>query len=361
MENQTTVLYFLLMEFSNNRYLQLLHIFLFFILYLATAMTNLFIITVIAFDHQLHNPMYFFLMNLALQDLGIVSVIVPKSMINSLIGTRQISYFGCVAQIFLFISFEAFELSLLTVMAYDRYVAICRPLYYELLMNWKVCIKIVILVWVTGILYGMLHTTGTFYIPLCSNVVNQFFCEIPHLLNLACFDFNLLEIGLLGISITTGLGCSIFIIISYVMIFKVVLRIPSVKGRQKTFSTCLPHLIIFCILLNIGFISENMRAYSSLDEELRVPNYSTTMFSGCYSKLSPIKTIYLPHFKISTELVMIIGFISEGTTVYSAVNTWFISDEELVGNIREVLGKYALEYSPYECGNATMVVNVRND
>ncbi|XP_032092065.1 olfactory receptor 14J1-like [Thamnophis elegans] len=244
-------------------------------------MTNLFIITVIALDHQLHNPMYFFLMNLALQDLGIVSVIVPKSMINSLMGTRQISYFGCVAQIFLFISFEAFELSLLTVMAYDRYVAICHPQYYELLMNWKVCIKIVILVWVTGILYGMLHTTGTFYIPLCSNVVNQFFCEIPHLLNLACFDFNLLEIGLLGISITAGLGCSIFIIISYVMNFKVVLRIPSVKGRQKTFSTCLPHLIIFCILL-----------VTSCSTYLRPPTNTTSyldlVFTVLYSLLPPL-------------------------------------------------------------------------
>ncbi|XP_034278815.1 olfactory receptor 14A16-like [Pantherophis guttatus] len=281
MENQTTVPYFLLLEFSKNRQLQLLHFFLFFILYLATATANLLIISVIAFDHQLHSPMYFFLMNLALQDLGIASVIVPKSMINSLMDTRQISYFGCLAQIFLFVSFEAFELFLLTVMAYDRYVAICRPLHYEMVMNWKACIKIVILVGITGILYGMLHTTGTFYIPLCSNIINQFYCEIPQLLNLSCFGFNLLEIGLLGVSITAGFGCFIFIIFSYVMIFKAVLRIPSMKGRQKTFSTCLPHLIIFCILLVTSCL-----AY--LRPPSNTPSYLDLVFTVLYSLLPPL-------------------------------------------------------------------------
>ncbi|XP_070583607.1 olfactory receptor 14A16-like [Erythrolamprus reginae] len=281
MENQTTVPYFLLLEFSKNRPLQLLHFFLFFILYLATATANLLIISAIAFDHQLHSPMYFFLMNLALENLGIVSVIVPKSMINSLMDTRQISYFGCVAQIFLFVSFEAFELCLLTVMAYDRYVAICRPLHYEMVMNWKACTKIVILVGVTGILYGVLHTTGTFYIPLCSNVINQFYCEIPQLLNLSCFGFNLLEIGLLGVSISAGFGCSIFIICSYAMIFKAVLRIPSTKGRQKTFSTCLPHLIIFCILLVTSCL-----AY--LKPPSNTPSYLDLVFTVLYSLLPPL-------------------------------------------------------------------------
>ncbi|KAM6451909.1 olfactory receptor 14C36-like [Liasis olivaceus] len=249
MENQTTVPYFLLLEFSKDQHLQLLHFFLFFILYLATATANLLVISVVAFDHQLHSPMYFFLMNLAVQDLGIVSAIVPKSMINSLMDTRRISYFGCVAQLFLFTSFEASDISLLTVMAYDRYVAICNPLHYEMVMNWKACTKLVILVWVTSLLYGIVHTIGTFSIPFCSNVVNQFFCEIPHLLNLSCFGFNLVEVGLIVASVAAALGCFIFIIVSYTMIFKAVLRIPSGTGRQKTISTCLPHLIVFSMLL----------------------------------------------------------------------------------------------------------------
>ncbi|XP_029139479.1 olfactory receptor 14C36-like [Protobothrops mucrosquamatus] len=281
MENQTTVSYFLLLELSKNRQLQLLHFFLFFILYLTTAIANLLIISVVAFDHQLHSPMYFFLMNLAVQDLGIVSVIVPKSMVNSLMDIRQISYFGCVAQIFLFITFEAFELSLLTVMAYDRYVAICHPLHYEMVMNWKACIKIVILVGVTGVLYGMLHTTGTFSIPFCSNVVNQFFCEIPHLLKLPCTGFNLVEVGVLVISATAGLGCFTFVIISYAMIFKAVLRIRSVKGRQKAFSTCLPHLIIFSMFL-VASCSAYLRPPSN------TPTHLDLLFTVLYSLVPPL-------------------------------------------------------------------------
>ncbi|XP_034278660.1 olfactory receptor 14A16-like [Pantherophis guttatus] len=281
MENQTIVSYFLLIEFSKNRDLQLLHFFLFFILYLATAIANFVIITAVAFDHRLHSPMYFFLMNLAIQDLGIVSVIVPKSMINSLMDTRQISYFGCVAQIFFFFSFEAFDFSLLTVMAYDRYVAICHPLHYEMVMNWKVCTKIIILVGVTGLLYGILHTTGTFSTPFCSNVINQFFGELPYLLKLSCFDFNLVEFGFLIISIIAEFGCSIFIIVSYIMIFKAVFRIPSVKGRQKAFSTCLPHLIIVCI-----FWVTSCLAY--LRSPSNIPSYLDLTFTIPYSLLPPL-------------------------------------------------------------------------
>ncbi|XP_034278664.1 olfactory receptor 14A16-like [Pantherophis guttatus] len=281
MENQTTVPYFLLLEFSQNRHLQLLYFFLFFILYLATATTNLLIIFIVVFDHCLHNPMYFFVMNLAVQDLGIVSVIVPKSMINSLIDRRHISYFGCVAQFFLFITFEASDFFLLAVMAYDRYVAICRPLHYDMVMNWKACTKIVLLVGVSSVLYGMLHTIGTFSIPFCSNVVNQFFCEIPHLLNLSCSGFNLVEDVVLVASFTGALGCFILIIVSYVMIFKAVLRIPSVKGRQKTFSTCLPHLIILSILVVTSCL-----AY--LRPPSNIPSYLDLVFTVLYSLLPPL-------------------------------------------------------------------------
>ncbi|XP_025028899.1 olfactory receptor 14A2-like [Python bivittatus] len=274
MENQTTVPYFLLLEFSKDRHLQLLHFFLFFILYLATATANLLIISVVAFDCRLRSPMYFFLVNLAVQDLGIVSVILPKSMMNSLMDTRHISYFGCVAQLlFLFTSFEASDFFLLTVMAYDRYVAICNPLHYEMVMNWKACTRIVILVWFTSLLYGMLHTTGTFSTPFCSNVVNQFFCEIPQLLKLSCSGFSETEVGFLVASIAAELGCFILIIISYTMIFKAVLRIPSVTGRQKAFSTCLPHLIVFSMFLVsacLAYLKPPSKTSSYLDFALTV-------------------------------------------------------------------------------------------
>ncbi|XP_007441952.1 olfactory receptor 14J1-like [Python bivittatus] len=281
MENETTLTYFLLLEFSKDRHLQLLHFFLFFMLYLATATANLLIISVVAFDRRLHNPMYFFLVNLALQDMGIVSVILPKSMINSLMDTRHISYFGCFAQVFIFACFEASDFSLLTVMAYDRYVAICNPLHYEMVMNWKACTKIVILVWVASLLYGMMHTTGTFSIPFCSNVVNQFFCEIPQLLKLSCSAFSLMEVVVLVASITVGFGCFIFIIFSYTMIFKAVLRIPSFKGRQKTFSTCLPHLIVFSVFFVTACLAY-LRPPSS------TPSYFNFTLTALYCLLPPL-------------------------------------------------------------------------
>ncbi|XP_026548164.1 olfactory receptor 14A16-like [Notechis scutatus] len=281
MKNQTIVSFFLLMEFSKERHLQLLHFFLFFILYLATATANLFIISAVAFDHQLHSPMYLFLVNLAVQDLGIVSVIVPKSMINSVMNTRHISYFGCIAQVFIFVCFEASEFSLLTVMAYDRYVAICHPLHYELVMNWKACTKIVIMVWVTSLLYAMLHTSGIFSTPFCSNVVNHFFCEIPYLLKLSCSGFNLTETGVIILSIIVILGCFIFIIVSYTLIFQAVLSIPSVKGRQKSFSTCLPHLIVFSI-----FLVPSCLAY--LKPPSNISSYLDFSLTALYSLLPPL-------------------------------------------------------------------------
>ncbi|XP_032090718.1 olfactory receptor 14A16-like [Thamnophis elegans] len=281
MENQTTVPYFLLLEISKHRHLQLLHFFFLFMLYLTTVTTNLLIISAVIIDHRLHSPMYFFLMNLALQDLGIVSIIVPKSMINSLMNTKHISYFGCVIQYFLFLSFEASDFSLLKVMAYDRYVAICLPLHYELVMNWKYCTEIIIVVWVSGLLCGMLHTTGTFSILFCSNVVNQFFCEIPQLLNLACSGINRLEIGILVANVIASVGCFTFIVVSYAVIFKTVLRIPSEKGRQKALSTCIPHLTVVSMLLLSACI-----AY--LRPSSNTPSYLDIGLTVLYALLPPL-------------------------------------------------------------------------
>ncbi|XP_058038810.1 olfactory receptor 14A16-like [Ahaetulla prasina] len=281
MENQSIVSSFLLLEFSKDRHLQILHFFLFFVLYLATITANLLIVSAVALDNQLHSPMHLFLMNLAVQDLGIVSVIIPKSMINSLIDIRHISYLGCIAQVFIFACFEGADFFLLTVMAYDRYVAICYPLHYGMIMNWKACTKIMILVGVTGLLFGILHTAGTFSTSFCSNIVNQFFCEIPQLLKLSCFGFNLIEIGFLVGSITAGFGFFIFIIFSYTMIFKAVLRIPSVKGRQKTFSTCLPHLIVFSM-----FLVTVCLAYLRFPSD--IPSYLDLTLTALYSLLPPL-------------------------------------------------------------------------
>ncbi|XP_070583130.1 olfactory receptor 14A16-like [Erythrolamprus reginae] len=281
MENQTSVSYFLLLEFSKNKHLRFLHFFFFFVLYLTTITTNLLIISAITFDHRLHRPMYFFLMNLALQDLGIVSIIVPKSMINYITDNRCISYFGCVAQIFLFTSFLSSDFYLLTAMAYDRFFAICHPLHYEMVMNWKYCIEIIILVWVTGLFWGILNATSTFSILFCSNVVNQFFCELPHLLKLSCSGINLLEVGILVAGIITAVGCFTFIVVSYAVIFKTVLRIPSKNGRQKALSTCIPHLTVVSMLISSGSIA-------TLRPTSNTPSYLDFGLTVLYTLLPPM-------------------------------------------------------------------------
>ncbi|XP_064360466.1 olfactory receptor 14C36-like, partial [Dromaius novaehollandiae] len=257
MSNSSFFNKFLLLAFADTWELQLLHFSLFLGIYLAALLGNGLIITAVACDHRLHTPMYFFLLNLSLLDLGSISTTVPKSMANSLWDTRAISYLGCVAQIFLFVFFASAEYALLTVMAYDRFIAICKPLHYGTLMGSRSCVQMAAAAWGSGFLYAVLHTANTFSIPLCQgNVVDQFFCEIPQLLKLSCSDSYLREAGVIVVGICLALGCFVFIVLSYVQIFTAVLRIPSEQGRHKAFSMCLPHLAVVSV-----FVSTVMLAY----------------------------------------------------------------------------------------------------
>ncbi|XP_039353748.1 olfactory receptor 14A16-like [Mauremys reevesii] len=269
MSNQTTVTEFLLLGFSDIWELQILHFVVFLVIYLVALVGNLLIITAIALDHHLHTPMYFFLVNLSILDLGSISVTIPKSMANSLMNTRSISYSGCVTQVFLFIFFISADYALLTVMAYDRHVAICQPLHYERVMNRTACVQMAAGVWISGILYSALHTGSTFVISFCGgNVVDQFFCEIPQLLKLACSDSDLNETGAIVFSACLSLSCFVFIVVSYIQIFKAVLRIPSEQGRRKTFSTCLPHLTMVSLLVCLSifaYLIPTSSSASSLD------------------------------------------------------------------------------------------------
>ncbi|XP_075768127.1 olfactory receptor 14J1-like [Pelodiscus sinensis] len=253
MSNRSTVTEFLLLGFSDVRELQILHAVIFLVIYLAALVGNLLIISAIVLDHRLHSPMYFFLVNLSILDLSSISVTVPKSMANSLLDTRVISYPACVAQVFLFLVFTSTDLAVLTVMAYDRHVAICQPLHYERVMNRRACVHMAAGAWIAGIVNSALHDGNTFRLPFCqSNVINQFFCDIPQLLKLACSDSDLSEVGLIAFSVLLGLHCFVFILVSYVQIFRAVLRIPSEQGRHKAFSTCLPHLAVVSLLLFTG-------------------------------------------------------------------------------------------------------------
>ncbi|NXF51417.1 O14J1 protein, partial [Oceanites oceanicus] len=256
MSNSSSITQFLLLAFTDTRELQLLHFWLFLGIYLAALLGNGLIITAIAFDHRLHTPMYFFLLNLSLLDVGSISTTVPKSMANSLWDNRAISYAGCAAQLFLFVFLISAEYYLLTVMAYDRYVAVCKPLHYGTLLGSRACANMAAAAWGSGFLNAVLHTAHTFSLPLCKgNAVDQFFCEIPQILKLSCSHAYLREVGLLVLSLSLAFGCFVFIVLSYVQIFRAVLRIPSKQGRHKTFSTCLPHLAVVSLFVSTGMFA----------------------------------------------------------------------------------------------------------
>ncbi|XP_049653137.1 olfactory receptor 14C36-like isoform X2 [Accipiter gentilis] len=257
MSNGSSITQFFLLAFADRWELQLLHFWLFLGIYLAALLGNGLIITAIACDHHLHTPMYFFLLNLSLLDLGSISTTVPKAIANSLWNNRAISYTTCAAQVFLFTFLISAECSILTIMAYDRYVAICKPLHYGTLLGSRACVHMAAAAWGSGFLNAVLHTANTFSLPLCQgNAVDQFFCEIPQMLKLACSDAYLREVGVLVVGVCLVFGCFVFILLSYGQIFRAVLKIPSEQGRHKAFSTCLPHLAVVSL-----FVSTATAAY----------------------------------------------------------------------------------------------------
>ncbi|XP_068521500.1 olfactory receptor 14A16-like [Anas acuta] len=274
MSNSSFPTEFLLLPFADTRDLQLLHFGLFLGIYLAALLGNGLILTAIACNHRLQTPMYFFLFNLALLDLGTITTTVPKAMANSLWDTRAISYLGCATQIFMFALFVAAEFSFLTIMSYDRYVAICKPLHYGTIMDSRTCVNMAEAAWGSTFLYAVLHTANTFSLPLCQgNALDQFFCEIPQILKLSCSDAYLRELGLVVVTLCLLFLCFVFIVLSYVQIFKTVLRIPSQQGRHKAFSTCLPHLAVVSLFISTGtfaYLKPSSMSSSSLNLMLAV-------------------------------------------------------------------------------------------
>ncbi|XP_004622118.2 olfactory receptor 14A16-like [Sorex araneus] len=247
---------FILQGFSDIREHQILHAVLFILIYLTALVGNLLIVLLTTFDQHLHSPMHFFLRTLSFLDVCFISVTVPKAITQSLTQDSSISFLGCIAQVFLVVLFACTELALLTVMSYDRYTAICHPLHYQLIMRKGACEQMVAASWFSGIVSGFLNTSATFSLSFCgSNFVHQFFCEIPPLLKLACSEKFLAEFGAIIITTSLGIMCFICILVSYIHIFSTVLRIPSVEGRSKAFSTCIPHLLVVSIFLNTGSIA----------------------------------------------------------------------------------------------------------
>ncbi|XP_038610275.1 olfactory receptor 14A16-like [Tachyglossus aculeatus] len=253
MANYTIVTEFLLMGFSSDQKLQIWIAVLFLLIYLAALMGNILIIVIVTFHPCLHAPMYLFLKNLSFVDICYISVTVPKAIFNNLMHSNFISFLGCVLQVFFLVFFAFTELATLTAMSYDRYVAICYPLHYEIIVNRGACLHMVAASWLSGGFFGLMHTAASFSEPFSgSNVIPQFFCDIPQLLRISHPKAIIREMGVTIFNLNLSFLCFVSIIISYIHIFSTVLRIPSAEGRSKAFSTCLPHLIVVTFFISTG-------------------------------------------------------------------------------------------------------------
>ncbi|XP_004467719.2 olfactory receptor 7A17-like [Dasypus novemcinctus] len=243
--NETQISKFLLLGFSEDPEVQHLLFWLFLSIYLVTIFGNLLIILVIITDSHLHTPMYFFLSNLSLCDIGLSSTTVPKMLVNIQVQSRVITYTGCITQMYFFMIFAGLDVFLLAVMAYDRFVAICHPLHYTVIMNPHICVLMVFGSWVMTFIQSCLQGLMVLQLSFCTHVeIPHFFCELRQMVQLACSDtfFSYLAMYLIAGVLAGGpLG---WILFSYAKIVSSILAISSAQGKYKAFSTCASHLSV---------------------------------------------------------------------------------------------------------------------
>ncbi|XP_062966475.1 olfactory receptor 7G2-like [Cynocephalus volans] len=254
LENQTDVLEFLLLGLSDDPELQPLLFGLFLTTYLVTVLGNLLIVLAISSDSHLHTPMYFFLSNLSFIDVCFSTTTVPKMLVNTQGQSKSITYPGCLTQVCFVLAFAGLENFLLAAMAYDRYVAICHPLRYTVIMNPRLCGLLILLSWLISVVDSLLHSLMLLRLSFCTDLeIPHFFCELAQVIKLACSD-TLIN-NTLVYSVTSILGGVplLGIISSYVHIVSSILRMPSAGGKYKAFSTCGSHLSVVSLFYGTAF------------------------------------------------------------------------------------------------------------
>ncbi|XP_029437313.1 olfactory receptor 10G9-like [Rhinatrema bivittatum] len=243
--NYTSVKEFILLGLPHADELKIPLFLVFVFIYICTLLGNLLILLTVRWDPRLHTPMYFFLCNLAFLDIWLSSAIVPKMLANFLEVRKVISFSGCICQLYFFHFMASTECFLYTVMAYDRYAAICHPLHYNKIMSKKICIQMAAGTWLTGSIRSMMHTILTFRLPFCgSDLIQYFFCDIPPILKLACSSTFINEAVILADIGIIALGCFLLILVSYGHIVLAILKISTAEGRRRTFSTCASHITV---------------------------------------------------------------------------------------------------------------------
>ncbi|XP_018086366.2 olfactory receptor 1019 [Xenopus laevis] len=244
-QNQTKVTEVIILGITDIQVLQTPLFSIFLIIYLLTLAANLLIITVVISNPILHNPMYFFICNLSFLDISYSSVIQPKLLSTLLAGPSVVSFPGCIEQLYVFMSLACTEFVSLTAMSYDRYLAICKPLHYAVLINTRICMLLVAICWIVGFVDPLAHTMVISQLPFCKPpVINHFFCDLLVLLNLSCVDKVFIEIMTYVVGSVVALPAFMLTLTSYVLIISSILKIHSTDGRQKAFSTCASHLTV---------------------------------------------------------------------------------------------------------------------
>ncbi|XP_073447393.1 olfactory receptor 1J2-like [Aquarana catesbeiana] len=256
MRNLTKISSFILVGLSDHPLTMNGLFVLFLLIYLMTLITNLIIFFLVLTDYHLHNPMYFFLANLAFLDICYSSVTAPRMLFDLVTKSQSISIPACISQVFFYISFGWSELFLLSAMSYDRYLAICHPLHYKLIMSWRVRVHVASLVWVVACSVSLVHTLFLLRLSFCrTSSIHNFFCDLPHLYQITCTDpfINIVAVFLIGVGL--GSGVVILTFLPYVYILITILRIHSKTGKRKAFSTCSSHLtVVFIFYGSLIFI-----------------------------------------------------------------------------------------------------------
>ncbi|XP_036271882.1 olfactory receptor 7A10-like [Pipistrellus kuhlii] len=252
--NDTTISEFLLLGFSEGLELQPLIFGLFLSMYLITVLGNLLIILAVSSDSHLHTPMYFFLSNLSLVDICFTSTTIPKMLWNIKTQRRVITYAGCITQIYFYILFAVLDDILLTVMAYDRFVAICHPLHYMVIMNPRLCGLLVLVSWIISGLNSLLQNVMVLQLSFCTDLkIPHFFCDLKQVVQLACSDTFLHTVVMYFITVLLGAGPFSGIIYSYSKIVSSIRAMPSAQGKYKAFSTCASHLSVVSLFYGTVF------------------------------------------------------------------------------------------------------------
>ncbi|XP_075407545.1 olfactory receptor 7A5-like [Tenrec ecaudatus] len=283
--NHTQIPEFILLGLSEEAELQPLLFALFLSMYLVTFTGNLLIILAIATDSHLHTPMYFFLSNLSFADICFTSTTVPKMLLNIQMQTKGIAYEGCITQMYFFVFFAALDNFLLTVMAYDRFVAICHPLHYSVIMNPRFCGLLLLASWVLSFLDSLLNSLLVLRLSFCTELeISHFFCELNQVIQIACSDTFL---NLLVMYLLSGLLCVVpltGILFSYMKILSSILKIPSAGGKCKAFSTCGSHLSVVSLFYGTAL---GVYLSSAAIENSRATAIASVMYTVATPMLNP--------------------------------------------------------------------------